>query len=603
MVFIKSLLFFLSGVLLTNRTLAEAPLMLTEKNDSVTYYSNLGDSLLSENFRYKAIDAYESLVVRYLRQDDLERAAFYLDQIGKIYRMLSDYSNAHQYFIQALQLRDDTNSDQRALSHLYLGTIEGSREHHDIAIYHFNRALNLAEEKRDTIRVGQALNNLGLELLQIDKFDSALVSLKEAYFYKTMGNSSMEDVSNTLNNLGLVFEKLEIPDSSYYYYKKALTLRLMLNDRMKLAESYNNLGYNHYTRRRYDSSSWYYQQSKRIADSLKLKDLSIDLNENIFLLLLARNLKDSALAYMEESVKLQTELYNEQSSLQINELRTKYETEKTEKEHQISETKLAFRTLQRNYLFIGFLGILAILIISYFFYRNRQKQLKRLAEKSDQIHKQEINQLLKDQEIRSLNALMEGQEKERKRIAEELHDRLGSKLSAVKLHYDAGRMFKDTSKQMTAIKLLDETIEETRQIAQDLASGVLDKFGLYAALQDLKCTLESSGKIKIDLFAQDLEHQRLSSKVELNLYRIIQELISNCLKHARAKHITIQFTFHESSDLTLMVEDDGIGFDPKNIMKGMGLANMSARASRLEGEIHIDSSPGYGSSITIDIPL
>ncbi len=396
---------------------------------------------------------------------------------------------------------------------------------------------------------------------------------------------------------------MENGDSSYYYYQNALNLRRVNGNWPKLAESHNNVGYSHYILGNLDSARWYYRRSLEIVERLNLTELNIKLSTNIFLLLLEDNLKDSALIFFEKAYHLQEELYDEQNALQINELRTKYETERVVRQSEINTTKLQLRTTQRNYLFAGLILVFVVLLSAYSTFRNRQRHLKRIGEQNRELHQQEINQLLQQQEINSLNALMEGQEKERHRIAEELHDRLGSKLAAVKLHYDAGQASRNLDKHKVASRLLDETIKETRQIAHDLASGVLDKFGLYSALKDLKCTLESSNRIQVELLENNMKDVRLRGRIELNLYRIVQELLSNILKHARANNITIQITYHKSSDITLMVEDDGIGFDPELQSEGMGLRNVLVRAQRLNGEVHIDSRPGYGTSITVDVPL
>ncbi len=170
-----------------------------DQPDSAEYYNQRGDSLLRENQYFAAIGIYETLISNFKQEDQPTKVAYYHDQIGKIYRYLADYSSAHQHFIQALVIRDSLNSELRPLSHLFLGTIEGGRDNNQQALKHFFTALYLAEEISDSIRIGQSLNNIGLEYLNQGKPDSALLFLEKAYTCKISTKSSPDDLSNTVN--------------------------------------------------------------------------------------------------------------------------------------------------------------------------------------------------------------------------------------------------------------------------------------------------------------------------------------------------------------------------------------------------------------------
>jgi len=129
------------------------------------------------------------------------------------------------------------------------------------------------------------------------------------------------------------------------------------------------------------------------------------------------------------------------------------------------------------------------------------------------------------------------------------------------------------------------------------------KFGLVPALEDLKDKISQTGKLKVTLYSNELNNV-LSAEQELQLYRIVQELISNILKHSQAKEANIQLTKGDES-VNLIVEDDGIGFDLKAVNKktGIGLSNLKARVAKLNGNFHIDSGRGAGTTISIDIPI
>lgn len=250
-------------------------------------------------------------------------------------------------------------------------------------------------------------------------------------------------------------------------------------------------------------------------------------------------------------------------------------------------------------LIFGTLAILtAVLILIVFAFLFQRKLIRRQKAFRD------IELMLQSNEVKAAYAILDAQEFERVRIAEDLHDRLGSRLAAIKLHFNAaGTGGNNNHLFLKGIELLDGAVEEVREISHNLISGVLSKFGLVAALEDLKETLESTKQISLDLHIHNIE-DRLNLTTESNIYRIVQELVANVLKHSRATEVVIQLTRHESN-MILLVEDNGIGFDPAHprLAPGIGLKNIRSRVSKLDGKINIDSAAGKGTVIIIEIPL
>jgi signal transduction histidine kinase len=227
----------------------------------------------------------------------------------------------------------------------------------------------------------------------------------------------------------------------------------------------------------------------------------------------------------------------------------------------------------------------------------RITKLKRI--QAREAYQKEINNLLQSQELKSVEAMLSGQDKERKRIAQDLHDRLGSILSATKMYFESVLPEKllSSEKGEKACNLLDQAIDQTRLISYDLTSGVLSKFGFAAALEDLKQTVEGSGSIKMLLNLSN-NSQRFTADTEINLYRIVQEAVSNILKHAEATEIKIRLNLSENQYL-LSIEDNGKGFDTSVAQTGMGLQNMLARTGKFKGDYSIKSEPGNGTHIHI----
>ncbi len=208
-----------------------------------------------------------------------------------------------------------------------------------------------------------------------------------------------------------------------------------------------------------------------------------------------------------------------------------------------------------------------------------------------------------------MKALIEGQEVERERIAKEMHDGLGQSLTAMQLNLNALQAHcehvapeaKQLFEQLKGI--LYNTTQEIKSISRNLMPGVLRDYGLVQGLEYLCQTLKDINLIQVNLQVYRMD-KKLDSIQSIGLYRIAQELINNTLKHGKASEIHVQLIGHENS-VVLMVEDDGTGFDPtvSHVKNGLGLKNMETRVKTLNGTFLIDSYPGKGTSVTVEIPI
>lgn len=263
---------------------------------------------------------------------------------------------------------------------------------------------------------------------------------------------------------------------------------------------------------------------------------------------------------------------------------------------------------QRDFFYAILLFFGAIILALFFMvrdYRHRLYTNRVIAEQNEKINRQTIQQLEDALRIESMQSMLEGQESERRRIAHDLHDSLGGLLAATKIRLEnlTGRIPDlAASEEFAKIKsLLDDTIAETRQIARNLQPGSLHQFGLMKALRDLTVRVHGDGVPTID-FQHFGDFTDLNHTIALNCYRIVQELLQNSLKHAQATEILVQLT-RTDSELVLLVEDNGIGYDPATTPKGMGTDNLSQRVQFLKGEISIQSAKGQGASTMVTVPL
>jgi signal transduction histidine kinase len=214
-------------------------------------------------------------------------------------------------------------------------------------------------------------------------------------------------------------------------------------------------------------------------------------------------------------------------------------------------------------------------------------------------------------ERHTLRTILDAQEGQRRKLSKEMHDGIGPLISTIKLNLDAlameiGQPSPKANQMIESItELLQTMSKDIRSISHNLMPSVLVDFGLVAALENLCQRVNSSGKVQINFFHAGMK-ERLDPKLALGLYRIAQELMHNAVKHAQSDVINVQLIKHPDS-IVLMVEDDGIGFQPQELEerpdKGIGLQNIQTRARSLGGTFLLESQPGAGVLATVEVPL
>jgi signal transduction histidine kinase len=215
-------------------------------------------------------------------------------------------------------------------------------------------------------------------------------------------------------------------------------------------------------------------------------------------------------------------------------------------------------------------------------------------------------------ETGSIQSIIAGQEKERRRIAREIHDGIGPLLSYSKLELDAFLdEYENLSKKAAEDKLLnirqtiDSITNDLRDLSHHLIPRLLEEFGLYSAFNNLISKLNNSIKVKVEFYSNIGIEIRFDHDLELNLYRCGQELINNAVKHAKATEILVQLIKHDQS-IVLMVEDDGIGFEQLENNQddfGIGLTNIETRVRTLNGEFILESAKNKGTTASIELAL
>lgn len=296
-----------------------------------------------------------------------------------------------------------------------------------------------------------------------------------------------------------------------------------------------------------------------------------------------------------------------QTKIKINELETKYRNVQNQEKIRTlhAQNKQAVLTSRNEHLYNLMLGLgcLFLLIVLGFVIGNARVKHKFALQKEIN-YQQELKDMAQKQQLKVAKAMLDGEEHERERVARDLHDGLGGMLAGVKIGLsgwtNSNAEVADDKGLHRIINQLDTSVSELRRIARNMVPETLLKFGLEVALKDLSEFYMRDG-LHIDFQSFNIE-KTIALGVQLHIYRIAQELISNAIKHADATHIMLQCS-QNAETFFITLEDDGTGFDTSILdnKKGMGLDNLKNRVAFLKGRFEIQSAINEGTTINIEL--
>lgn len=397
-----------------------------------------------------------------------------------------------------------------------------------------------------------------------------------------------------LNLLANAYSRAKQPDSAQYFASRSLAMAERLKVNWLIALNHFYLGIVEQFRNNHRAALAAYAKSYRIAE----REANLSMLQE-----LARHSADSYArlgdhrsAYQASlnALDLTNRFYRSEQtkSIRLQELDSQIKTLAVEKQlaEEQSRNQYILNSVLLVVLFISVLGVVALVFL--------RRQQKLIAQQQSVIAQQQIRQL----ELKSLQAMIEGQEGERSRIARDLHDGLGIQLSRIKLFVEAHQEQLPQSVKEPLNQFLDEACTETRLISNHLSPYALSTFGLIPALEDLvqKLNLVNQTKLTFEHYGDGLH---LGEEASAMLYRVVQELLNNALKHAHARTITVQVMANEE-DLLISVDDDGRGGDfADGPSRGNGIANIRSRIAYLGGQVMWQSEAGRGTSVMISLPM
>lgn len=584
------------------------------------------DSLNSKgwSFRKSSIDSaywYTKLALKKAELQNYSRGtAAALSTIGTLYEAIAEYDSAIAYHQKSFEVRrrlDDPYGS--CASYQNIGNSYFRLGKYKEAMEYYTGGLTFLDSNdisaNAQIRNARAQNNLGLTYMKLASADHAMNDSAKVCFRRGLALFYQylppPEVSDILTNLGTLHRQLAQHDSALIYFQQAKRLLDGTDQIASLAGVYVNLGSVYLDLEDIEKAIPEFQLAEMLADSA---DNTYNLSNAYYNLSIAWEMMDSmflSLDYLHKHLELETERLSTDKTVSLLQQHNVFQLAQKEKEQEIIEARANEATAQRNVFLISLLavGILAILITLYLRNRIRLQRISSLRAAEQQ--RNEHIELLKEQEVESLQSLMDVQESERARIAKDLHDQLGNSLITAKLNVDAIRLKQGDLPEGVVAPLettetfIKQALDQVRSISHDMNTGIMAKFGLRRILQDLVKGIDTAGFMKVNLVMNG-QSDHVQRNTSILVYRLTQELINNAVKHSDARNLSIQVLTNEY-EVTLTVEDDGRGFKPfesdVNNSDGMGLSNMLTVVEDAGGELSVESSLGNGATFIISLPI
>lgn len=556
----------------------------------------------SEKEDYEMVRSYCRLGIPWAKKSTIKDAvAWCYNNIADAYVMDGEYTKGLENLYTALdELNKRTSEVTHTTANIYnnFGAVYMRLNQPEKAMEFYRRAERACISGKLYFQLGNTYTDVGEHYLAIKQYDSAI-----RYFNKLMEIGRQIDKADlqgiAYTDLGKVYIELHQYAIAIEYLQHAITMArnrygyiisnasfalidawcatgkykeaLAMASQLAEQNSGSRTGANYINA--YQKQAMVYRMMGNSKKAMECMDTVLILKDQV-----TAKEKQKAISHAEAVVKV------------------------AENDKKIAEDQLLIARQQekisRKNLMIGGVGagVVIFALTSLLLYLNsRNKQ---------RIYTQQLKALEDEKMINTLKGMVQGADNERARIARDLHDGIGGMLSVAMMHVRGIKKEKPdvalSDSYSEAIKLLNKTGDEIRKTAHNLMPEVLMKQNLNDAVAD-HCSLLRSGGLDVD-FQSYGDMDVLPQDAKLNIYRIIQELLENVVKHAQADHVIVQLQLQDEQ-LTLTVEDNGVGADMTDVSRGLGLHNIDVRVKSMSGKVEIDTAPGSGFSVYIELNM
>lgn len=543
---------------------------------------------------YDKLGPYNESVILYMQALAIFKALDNTAQVSRCYYKLgfnhfklADYDLGLDYYFKSLKLDEERNYKPgialtlERIGKLYLNTGDFYKARES-----FERALNIFIELKDDYRMLMNESCIAVTYQkEAMRYDNDSLFYKAIDLYKVLlpksSKKSPETHATLLQNIGSSYRFLKQYDKSLEYLIKSLPIQVELGLHKDSAHTCNDIAETYLDMNQLSKAKKYALKAVNFARGYALQQERYAYYVLYLIEEKTQNFESSLVNYKKYQ-KLQDSIFSLEKTNKINDLRIKYESDKQRLKIENQESNIALldakNSVKNQWLIFGSLGLLSVfLLFTISKSKNNAKKEKKQQEKFSQ-------------------NLMESQEMERTRIAKELHDSVGQKLTLIK------RKSQNT-KQIELTNLTNDALEEVRSISRGLYPALLKELGLSRSLTQLVNEYDEQTEL---FYTMDIDiiDSYFTETASLNFYRLIQECLTNIVKHAKAKSVTVSIK-KEKNSVIAFIADNGKGFDLEDSKKqnSLGLKTIFERIKILEGKLSIDSKLNTGTNFILTIPV
>jgi two-component system, NarL family, sensor kinase len=554
--------------------------------------------------REKQAKAVLSFVAIYYSLGQLDSAEIHLKNVEE-YMPLSDKTLATFYFRKAMFFSKRLQVDSAITAYhkcILVGerlgdTLGMARAYHNIGnLYWENRqfdackqyhkeAIALLGSKKYAYTFSGMSVNLARDYEALGQFDSAAYVLK--YAMKTIQGLTLDlPHANILEMLGRLESRQRRYTEALKIFERADSIYETLDSWEELSRLHNSMGECYMAIGNLSTAEVYLDKSLALSKKNNhLEGMELVYKNKASLDSMRGNFRD-ALANYKEHVRYKDSLTSIARTKALEEITAKFELQKKEK--LIAEQKMLIDWKNRQeILFMAIIAIVVTASLVIFFMARKRSALRLEVEKQD--HKK-----------REIFSVLLAQEKLQQHIAKDIHDGFLQLLGVAKMKLQLVQPTMATSAIGEVVEVIDKACGEARGIAHRILPYTLQRHGIRAAIEELMALCRDNPKQHCELDS-NIDHEHVPEEVAINIYRIAQELLQNIDKHARASEVRLSLKKFEGK-IVLCVSDNGVGFNPEQVIAGAGLLNIRSRVKMVDGELKIESEPGAGTMVLVKIP-
>lgn len=563
-----------------------------------------------KNYYYQ-VEANRSSGTIFKRKGLYDSALVYFQKVETLAKQKNDekiladvYGNQAAIFIDQGELEKGIEStfkaiklqekfkNQRKIGRMYvnLGDVYAKLNNNKKAHYYLNLAIRIAQKENDLSLLAAAQNTYGISFTYTGELDSSLVYFQQSAQIREKLKEYAELYWN-YNNIGGIHYYSQQFDLALEYFNKALQMGKKMGSPSIEATTLNNIGAIYKEMNQYDLSIKHHLMALNLARKIKLSNVELDALENLKITAEAKGDYKQAFQFQNEFITLKDSVLSQKTKENINKMQIQYNVEKKNTKIKTQNQLLQKANTIRLTLIIISILILVIAVISILSLRSKQKQ--------------KIQAVLFEEKQKGLKQIIETEEKERTRIAKELHDGVVQDLTVIFHQVNQLSTLSDDQRTVKIGDLLThikQTSTELRSISHQMMPLVLQEKGLVQALEELFERSFSTLQIEytFDIFGVE---ERLPQKIEISLYRIAQELINNIIKHSGATEVSCILR-KKDQFLLFVLDDNGKGMIESNLKKGIGLESLQSRIEFINGKMVMDSDGEMkGLHTFIQIPI